>query len=496
MPATAQQLHSDDLRSTDPFSAMRAVNRSKLSKGSKVVYTQLRISAGHRGTIQYRIAKLAEHTDSSETSLKSYLSELKAVGLVIPQHRLGRSNVWYVFDPSPTWDGRVPDLTQAVDRPHPGDGPTGGGSAGRPHENVLRKTYVQNVENVPGTQDTEMRVPEADDRDDRNVENVVKSWPSEQIQALNPDDEDSPVRAPDDLGTHADVEIQKPPHSSDISLDPACATGAACTPSHPALDPEKVEETSADSHDQACGEHLPRGRNIPTPNPDKIQETSAKFEDPAHPVRGDRGDSPMRVPGERTCKVFDSGLLREILDLTGDHKSKGCWISCVSRLPEEEIRIAMSSLRQAMMETDVYRPGGYMLGIIKSRNPEFSFSSKGKKKNHGQYHDDRVHSTVAPPMSTRTPHVRVPVVPPSPPEPPPPSIEDLVKGWRFASRSISIPRLLEIMKTSIGDVLDPSALWSQVKDLCPGKDERTVIDRFLEVVTTRLRHHASQAKVT
>jgi hypothetical protein len=59
-----------------------------------------------------------------------------------------------------------------------------------------------------------------------------------------------------------------------------------------------------------------------------------------------------------------------------------------------------------------------------------------------------------------------------------------------------IPRLLEIMKTSDGDTLDPSTLWDQVKELCSGKDERTVVDRFLEVVTSRLKHQASQAKVT
>jgi hypothetical protein len=405
----------------------------------------------------------AGYLGRSEDSINRYHRELEAHGLLII-NRSGKYNRYY---PS-ILQGQPP-------RPNPQQphrtGAGRGGSIGRTHAALTPKsTELQNVKNVP----VEPPQPEWlegywDHLRQQNDENVDKSWLKQKEVPETTDPFEPEMRVPDDLDIlgNADIKIHKRQETSDVCDDQPHPANARTLPDDPAPDPEKVQETSAKVENRG---------DSPVRVPDDT---------------GTGVDSPMRVRRPKSQKVFDAGLLNEILDLTGDRKSLGCWISCVSRLPEEEIRIAMSSLRQAMMETDVYRPGGYMLGIIKSRNPEFSFSSKGKKKNHGQHHDEhRVHSTVAPPMGTRTPHVRVPVAPPSPPEPPPPSIEDLVKGWRFASRSISISRLLEIMKTSVGDALDPSALWSQVKDLCPGKDERTVIDRFLEVVTTRLRHYA------
>jgi hypothetical protein len=86
--------------------------------------------------------------------------------------------------------------------------------------------------------------------------------------------------------------------------------------------------------------------------------------------------------------VVDMTLLNEILSLTGDHKSRACWIACVNRLPEEEIRVAMSNLRLAMGEQIVSKPGGYMLRVIQNRNPDFQVSRK-RKTQPSQGHDDQ-----------------------------------------------------------------------------------------------------------
>ena len=90
---------------TNPFTAIKAINRSEPTKGAKVLYVQLRVSAGPKGYVFP--PRTAEDTRSSISSTKEYLQELRSVGLVIPEYRPGHSNKWFVLDPDPTWDGKV-----------------------------------------------------------------------------------------------------------------------------------------------------------------------------------------------------------------------------------------------------------------------------------------------------------------------------------------------------------------------------------------------------
>jgi hypothetical protein len=65
----------------------------------------------------------------------------------------------------------------------------------------------------------------------------------------------------------------------------------------------------------------------------------------------------------------------EIEQLTGDRKSRGCWIKIVKHIPENTIYAGLSSLRIAMSEGIIKNPGSYMVGTIKNCYPDL-FSPK------------------------------------------------------------------------------------------------------------------------
>jgi hypothetical protein len=68
-------------------------------------------------------------------------------------------------------------------------------------------------------------------------------------------------------------------------------------------------------------------------------------------------------------------LVMEIEQLTGDRKSRRCWIKIVKTVPENTIYAGLSSLRIAMNEGIVGNSGSYLVGTIKNYYPDL-FSSK------------------------------------------------------------------------------------------------------------------------
>lgn len=63
-------------------------------------------------------------------------------------------------------------------------------------------------------------------------------------------------------------------------------------------------------------------------------------------------------------------VVREILDLTKDTKSIGCWIKFVRSAPLPIVYAAIASLKSALDEGIVQHPGRYMVGVIKNIFPE------------------------------------------------------------------------------------------------------------------------------
>lgn len=75
-------------------------------------------------------------------------------------------------------------------------------------------------------------------------------------------------------------------------------------------------------------------------------------------------------PHKPASKPFKMGLVKDILDLTNDKKSTGCYIKIVRTVPEPIIHTALSSLKIALTEGIVSNRGAYFVQTIKNHCPE------------------------------------------------------------------------------------------------------------------------------
>jgi hypothetical protein len=81
-------------------------------------------------------------------------------------------------------------------------------------------------------------------------------------------------------------------------------------------------------------------------------------------------------PIKTYSNVVDMTLVQEILQITNDKKSLNCFIKIVKNCPEDIIFAALSSLKIAMEENYILRPGAYFVSTIKSYYPDIFNSQK------------------------------------------------------------------------------------------------------------------------
>ena len=91
---------------------------------------------------------------------------------------------------------------------------------------------------------------------------------------------------------------------------------------------------------------------------------------------GDRDIVPEAEPTQKHSTVIDMRLVSEILAVTGDKKSLGCFIKIVKDVPRNLIYAAISSLRIAIGEGIVSKPGAYFVQTIKNYCPDLFTSQK------------------------------------------------------------------------------------------------------------------------
>jgi hypothetical protein len=94
---------------------------------------------------------------------------------------------------------------------------------------------------------------------------------------------------------------------------------------------------------------------------------------------------PEKIPNKinENC-TFNIDLVLEIEQLTGDTKSRGCWIKIVKSVSENTIYAGLSSLRIAMNEGIVGNSGSYLVGTIKSYYPDLFSSKKHHQRSSNQ----------------------------------------------------------------------------------------------------------------
>jgi hypothetical protein len=67
-----------------------------------------------------------------------------------------------------------------------------------------------------------------------------------------------------------------------------------------------------------------------------------------------------------SSKVADMGLIQEIERVTGDKRSRGCFIGIVRKCPESVVYAALSSLKVALSEGIVSKPGAYFVRTVQN----------------------------------------------------------------------------------------------------------------------------------
>lgn len=117
---------------------------------------------------------------------------------------------------------------------------------------------------------------------------------------------------------------------------------------------------------------------VPAPDPDVIASDSSSN---THKIScGRAGSEPLPKPKTtRRRQVIRFDLVREILDITRDHKSLGFWIKLVKHVDPETVCYMISSLRLAISSGQVESPGRYLVGICKRVCP-WIFEIPSKKQ--------------------------------------------------------------------------------------------------------------------
>lgn len=63
-------------------------------------------------------------------------------------------------------------------------------------------------------------------------------------------------------------------------------------------------------------------------------------------------------------------LVQEILQITNDKKSLNCFIKIIKNVPKNIVFTALSSLKIAMQEDYILRPGAYFIQVVKNYCPD------------------------------------------------------------------------------------------------------------------------------
>jgi len=162
-----------------------------------------------------------------------------------------------------------------------------------------------------------------------------------------------------------------------------CTVDRVCTSTNQALPSHKDQNVNVIDFESV------KEKSFPTKsNPRKIISSTTTYHQSKPNMIRKSIPVPAPEPPEQSCPIpeknqtkinenctFNMDLVREIEQLTGDRKSRRCWIKIVKSVSENTIYAGLSSLRIAMSEGIIKNPGSYLVGTIKNYYPDL-FSPK------------------------------------------------------------------------------------------------------------------------
>lgn len=116
--------------------------------------------------------------------------------------------------------------------------------------------------------------------------------------------------------------------------------------------------------------------NVVSICPEQEIDPAIHGDTPEEPQHTKKPEKPLIDVISDKKPVIRMDIVKEILDLTRDHKSLGFWIKFVRSAPLATVYLAISSLKSALAEGQVAHPGRYMVGIIKRIYPDLLLSTK------------------------------------------------------------------------------------------------------------------------
>jgi len=159
-------------------------------------------------------------------------------------------------------------------------------------------------------------------------------------------------------------------------------------------------------------------------NPQKIIPSTTTYHQSKPTMMRKSIPVPAPEPPEQSCLIpekipnkinenctFNMDLVREIEQLTGDRKSRRCWIKIVKHVPENTIYAGLSSLRIAMSEGIVGNSGSYLVGTIKNYYPDLFSPKKYHQRSIAQLEQVVVHPKPVKEQSSKLEDIIVPASP-------------------------------------------------------------------------------------
>jgi len=178
-----------------------------------------------------------------------------------------------------------------------------------------------------------------------------------------------------------------------------------CTVEKECADTNQAPSSTRDQNVNVIDFESVEEKSFPTKsNPQKIISSTTTYHQLKSNMMRKSVPVPAPEPPEHSCPIperspnkinenctFNMDLVLEIEQLTGDRKSRGCWIKIVKSVPENTIYAGLSSLRIAMNEGIVGNSGSYLVGTFKNYYPDLFSSKKNHQRSLNQFERVVVH---------------------------------------------------------------------------------------------------------
>ncbi len=281
-----------------------------------------------------------------------------------------------------------------------------------------------------------------------------------------------------------------PGHSRVTRTDttPPTRNGAGLT-----IKQEPIKHVQNVPHPLPAPPHITDTRTLRPPENDNVQNVVSPYQtqDSApEPLLGPAPSGNKTPIPPRPRKIFNVHLLTEILELTGDLKSKGCWISVINQVPEDQIRYALGCLRLTLNDgTPVERPGAYLLAIITANNPCLTFKA-------GKYRSQSIHAQSSQSTAANIPyksdqHTTHRFHDWEQDAAEPLNTEALVKGWKVLYEPGDVSLVLNQIQRCLPD-WEVRTTWEALRRERPTDSEASLLGDFLELAAFKVQFQATE----